>query len=853
VKKKAVTAKKQALNDFRASLKTLFVKTGSIDKLVKRVSEFCDKAILESWKHCALNSHKQVALIAMGSLGRRQLLPHSDLDLLILHVEVDNPDFNEQVASFIQELWDQGFKVGHQVATLVSYNDILDKEITAVTALMDKRLLAGSQALFDNLSYSIASHQTWHSAIYFRAKWREQLNRHKRFNQTAYNLEPNIKDGPGGLRDIQMISWIAHRHFGSNYLNHCLAMEFISDHELQVLRNCQAFLMRVRFALHLITNKDENRILFDYQQQLTELLGYKKSSTEQAVEAFMKRYFTVTKSVREINQLTLELFREQIFTRKKLPIKKINDKFQLTNNYLDVRSVNTFKHHPDALLSIFFYLNRSPKIKGIRGSTVRLIKKNKDLIDKNYRENSKNTKLFIELLKCSPNIFDVLDRMNRYGLLAKYIPEFRHVIGQMQYDLFHIYTVDQHSLFVVRNLMNFLHGSKDDSLRFALIKKIKQIELLYIAALFHDIGKGRGGCHSTIGATDAMAFCQRHRLSTADSELVSWLVQHHLLMSTTAQRKDIYEAETIKEFCQEANSTKKLDYLYLLTSADILATNPTLWSSWKESLLTTLYIKAKAYLELSEPLSDQHLVEEQKKSVINSLPHAQKNKVSQLLDTFNNNYFLHESTESISHQVSTILNQKSLPVVSLENNNSHAGSKLFIYSKADAKRLLIITTIISNYHLNIVEARIQSCSDGNVLDTYILLNKKNQKIQSKEVLKELPNIITTALKNTNNTPKLIKSFGRRRKKIAYLKPRIEFIDDFEKKRTELILKATDKKGLLATLSKLFFELNIKLYSAKIITTGDEVEDSFFLTTAGDSPLTESNKNQLKDNIISSLT
>ncbi len=845
--KKLATNHKNALTLFRNGLIKRFDEGDSIYELMNQITNFSDNAILISWCEASLDLESNIALIALGSLGRRELLPYSDLDLLILYEGSLSNKLQRNIELFLQKLWDSGFELGHQVSTLSNYTQLLDKEISVITALMDKRLLAGSKIIFEALTYACEPHQTWPGNIYFKHKWKEQLKRHQKYNKTAYNLEPNIKNGPGGLRDIQMVEWIGCRNYGFNYITHCLAMELISEHELKVLKASKGFLLTTRFALHLLANKDENRIWFEYQKQLASMLGYKQKNTNDAIKGLMKRLFTITKSVRAINELTLQLFRESIFTPKKLPIKKINEQFQITNRYIDVRTTSTFKHHPEALFSIFLYLNKSPNIKGIRGSTIRLIKKNAYLIDEGFRCAKKNTDLFIMLLRTSTNIFNVLDSMNRHGLLAKYIPEFQGIIGQMQFDLFHIYTVDQHSLFVVNNIMKIYQSDNTALPVVALAKNIKSIELLYIAALLHDIGKGHGGSHSNIGAQIAFDFCKRHHLSEHEANLVSWLVKNHLLLSLTAQRKDIYDNLTLVEFCKVVNTIEKLNYLYILTIADIQATNPTLWNSWKESLFTSLYRGAIQYLKNDGEINQDKMIDNTKNIIIKEMHETKQHDALQIVEALNKYFFLLESSNHLTSHIKAILNYPDNTVITIFEDDKTKGSRVFIYAKKRDDSALITTTIISNFNLNIVEANLLPCRSQFNLSSYLILDIKENRPLSIELKSQLTKKLTESL-DSIKTPRLTKSFNPKKLRKVYLKPTTTFITHTKKHKTELILKGTDLKGLLAKLCLVFFKLNITLISAKIVTSGEAVEDSFFLQEKNSDCLTSRTQLALIENI-----
>ncbi len=844
-----IKAKKQFLQELFSQFDT----SDNILDLMTSLTKFSDQSLRTHWQNAGLINESQLSLIALGSYGRYELLPYSDIDLLILHRDNISYTALEKIETFIQRLWDDGFHVGHSVSTISKSIELATSDIQVISNLMDMRLILGNMPLYDEMRYAISPHLMWPSNVFFKEKWKEQLKRYKKFNETAYNLEPNIKNGPGGLRDLQMILWIAKRHYGDNNFASCLASGLITLEEYHTLTNCQQFLWRVRFALHIVAQRPEDRILFNYQKKLTKILGYMNPNVNTAIENFMKVYFTIVKSVRELNDLLLQLFRETVFSKAKTSIKNISTKFQITNDYIEVKHINTFKQNPQSLFELFLLMKEYPEIKGVRANTIRLLRKYSYLVDERFRHNKKNTAAFIQLLKEEKNIFATLKRMNRYGLLRRYIPEFSYVIGQMQYDLFHVYTVDQHSLFVVRNLMNFAKNSDAFPHCAEVMKLIEKKEILYIAALFHDIGKGRGGDHSTIGAKDAERFCQRHRLSKEDTTLITWMVKEHLLMSHTAQRKDIDEISTIEAFCNNVQSKDYLNHLYLLTIADICATNPTLWNNWKATLLRTLYNKAYQHLDKSEYIDESTLISNRKKDAIALLNAIKKETIHKLWHDFKGTYFLHEPADVIAEQTRAILNARVHPLILITPHHTGSGTQVMIYTPHLKERFSITTNIFSNFNLNIVEARILTLKNNFDLDNYIILDTNNQALKSGKLIEQLKQTLQNHLTPPITIPKPTKRLSSRRQKHLLLAPTITFNEDHAKRRTLLFLLASDREGLLASISLVFSKHNLLLHNAKIHTTGERVEDTFFITDAKNEPLTQSTQEKLAQALIKTLS
>ncbi len=617
---------KQLLKQKDADLRQKFDPHSSVSGLLEEKSIFIDKILSLCWQHYLGDYAQSLSLIAVGGYGRRELFPYSDIDIVVLLDSDDTSPYQESLASFFTFLWDIGLKPGQSVRTIEECIKAAQDDQTIMTSLMEMRLIAGNIALYETLRQATTPDKIWPSDQFFIAKMEEQRQRYAKFHCTAYNLEPNIKEGPGGLRDMQIIAWVFKRHYNSATLKELVKYGFLPESEYSELVAALDMLWRIRYALHLLTNRGEDRLIFDYQRDLAQQFGFSSENQtyNQDVEQFMQFYFKTVLGLERLNEMLLQLFNERFVcgeaVYRPLPF---NAKFSVINGYLEATEDDIFEQEPTTLLEIFLILQQNPSLKGIRATTIRLIRKNLHLIDDAFRKNKTANRLFMEIFRQPRGITHQLRRMNRYGVLGAYLPGFANIVARMQYDLFHIYTVDEHTIFVISNLRRFALEKHIDELPFCndIFLLIAKPEILYIAALFHDIAKGRNGDHSVIGEEIARQFCIQHDLSSHDTKLITWLVRNHLIMSMTAQRKDISDPDIIHEFAQQVGSIEYLNYLYLLTVADIRATNPELWNSWKDALLQELYSVTHNALQrgLENPVALEDRLLENKKEAKDEL------------------------------------------------------------------------------------------------------------------------------------------------------------------------------------------------------------------------------------------
>jgi len=835
---------RDAIKQVYQVLKTRFEQDDPITALVPMRAQMIDNLLLQAWK-LKMPADAEAAMIAVGGYGRMELHPGSDIDLMILLDDRDPERYSETLAELLTFFWDIGLEVGHSVRTVAECVTEAKQDITIATNIMEARLLAGQEPLFQQMQASTGPDSIWPSELFFTAKWEEQKQRYLRYEETISNLEPNIKESPGGLRDIQMVGWVVKRHYGAKTMHDLVVHGFLTEEEYLDLMDCQDYLWRIRFALHLLTGRREDRILFDYQRTLASQFGYEDDKQELGVEKFMQQYYRTALRLRRMNEMLLQLFQEVILLKCHLDEPKpINRRFQSRSGFLEVVHEDVFTQYPLALLELFLVMEQHPELNGVRASTIRLIRNHRHLIDDNFRADIRARSLFMEILRQPVGITHELRRMNRYGILARYIPAFLNIVGRMQYDLFHVFTVDKHTLFVVRNLRRLTvpQYRGEFPLCSDIMEKLPKPELIYIAAIFHDIAKGRGGDHSQLGAKDAWDFCKLHGLSDYDSRLVSWLVEKHLLMSITAQRKDTSDPDVIRDFAQMVKNPVHLDYLYLLTMADIRATDPKKWNSWKNSLLRELYIATKQALlrGLQNPQERDEIVQNKQAGALHLLKSEGVAPDSAIAHwtTLSLDYFLYHTWEEIAWQTRMILGStaEQLPLVLLRKSSTRGGTEIFLYA-ADRDDLFAITTsLLDQLGLNIVSARIETTHTNLTLNSFLVLEQDGSPVEEVGRREEICDLLRDTLIDPESANLVVSRRIPRRLKHFSTPTRIDFVQDYGNQRTIMKLLTDDRPGLLSQVGYAFAKCKIKLVNAKIATIGAEAEDTFFITDRNYKPL-----------------
>lgn len=839
-----------------------------VKQLVRTHTHFMDQILQLAWhrfdwqeSRTRWGRQNRISLIAVGGYGRGELLPESDIDLLIL-LERSHHGYSDKIQDFIRFLWDLGLEVGHSVRTINECRTQAALDVTVLTAMMESRTLCGDESLRAKMDQKIAPSRVWPSRDFFLAKRQEQRARHRKSDHTEYSLEPNIKISPGGLRDIQTLGWIARRQYGTTTFGDLAAMGVITDEEARELTEGKWQLARIRFALHLLQGRDDNRLLFEHQQKLAAVFGY-EDGAQLAVEQFMQSYYRAAHRINAISDILLQYFDEALAAGKRSRVKPLNERFQLRGNFLEVTADDVFARHPSALIEMFTCVASDETIEGIRASTIRLARQSVHLIDDDFRQDPANAELFMQLLGGNNHLFTQLRRMGRYGILGAWLPEFGRVVGQMQFDLFHIYTVDAHTLQVVRNMRRFRYKNNEQEFPIAahIHARLPRVELLYIAGLYHDIAKGMGGDHSELGVGIARQFCERHKLATWDTNLVCWLVLNHLAMSTTAQRRDIQDPDVIHEFAQLVGDQVRLDYLYALTVADITATNPTLWNGWRASLLNQLYLETKKVLRhgLDHQIDRNEYIHDIQEQAINKLAEHQVPRASviALWNQVDDDYFLRERVPDIVRQTLAILNHEpgetDEPLVVVHDDISRhtdtGYTRIFVHTKNRSDLFVAIATAIDRLNLDIVDAGIATSSAGLTFNTFTVLEQDGTPVgESMARINKICSTIKAGLSqagpgqgSSRRTPRQLRQFS--------MKTVVSFRQDQHLGQTVVEVIAPDRPGLLAIIAEQFARFGLGLMTARITTLGERVEDLFYVTDANGLPVQDE---QLLDDLRASL-
>ncbi len=838
---------KEAIAGVNAHFKQRFLEGDDIRYLIYERSDFIDLILHYAWHQHAWDD--DISLIAVGGYGRGELHPNSDIDILVLLDNRAGKKYDDNIRSFVTFLWDIGLEVGSSVRTLKECIAIAKKDITVATNVIEARRIAGNDELRDQLQVRTGPEYMWPVDAFFKAKWEEQQERHKRHNNTECNLEPNIKNAPGGLRDIQMINWVAKRFFAVPKLKHLEGRGFFTEHEFGILRQGEEFLWRVRYGVHTLAGRAEERLLFEYQRELARMFGYQDSEKGLAVEQFMHKYYKTVIALSELNDVLLQYLAEVINHKKRPRIVPINNRFQLRDQFIEVTRDSVFDETPSALLEIFLLMGQDLSIKGVRASTIRLMRERRWLIDDNFRTNPENNQMFLALFSLKYGLVSQLKRMKRYGILGRYLPEFGRIIGQMQYDLFHRYTVDAHTILVIKNLRRFTYPEEEKQFPIAahIMKRIAKPELLYLAGLYHDIGKGRGGDHSTLGAVDAAKFCERHGFSGVDTRLVVWLVEKHLLMSYVSQKQDISDPEVIHNFAVEVSDQKRLDYLYALTVADMSGTNPDLWNTWRASLLRQLYLETKRALRrgLEKPIDQSEIAAETQKLAAMRLADKSisEEQARAVWTDMSDEYFIREGHLDIAWQTEAIIKHPPNETIILIRETTQfqfeGATQIFIRMKNAQHVFSAVANALSQQNLNIQDARVYNSKSGFTIDTFYVLDENHQPIgNDPERYRRIRQALLDELNLVREYREVVRRRTPRQLKQFSIPTRTSISNDTVSGCTVLEVISPDRTGLLATIGRIFMDFNIQLQNAKISTLGERVEDVFFITDIDGNPLSD---------------
>ncbi len=830
-----------ALKDASAILDERFNAGRSANELIHSRAAVIDYLLIRAWKVFIIDD-SNCCLVAVGGYGRSELHPFSDIDIMIIVENIKNIS-KESIGKFITFLWDLHLDIGHSVRTPAECATEARKDITIATNVQESRLLVGNQTLFEKQKKLCSPNKIWNSKDFFNAKLEEQQSRHSKFNDTAYNLEPNIKEGPGGLRDIQTIAWVTKRHFDSENPEQLVEIGFLTSQELTTLITGQSFLWKIRYGLHQIAGRREDRLLFDFQRVLATQFGYRDNNHKLAVEHFMKDYYRTVMELSRLNEMLLQLFQEEIvFKKKKSNLIKLNSRFNIKNGFIETANDQVFVDYPFALLEIFLIQAQHPELNGVRANTIRIIRENLYLIDASFRNDPKNKVLFMDILRQRAGVTHELRRMNTYGILAAYIPAFNEIVGQMQHDLFHVYTVDQHTLFVIRNIRRYTVQEFVDEFPLCsrIIKNLAKQEILILAGLFHDISKGQGGDHSTLGAKVALDFCLTHNLNKYDSELVEWLVLNHLIMSVTAQKKDIHDIDVISEFADLVGDQYRLDLIFLLTVSDIRATSPKVWNSWKYALLSNLYAITKQFLkEKTKGERNQTTSVTRIKEDLLAIPNESnitQHQFIELWDKLSNEYFIQCEYTEIIWQSELIIINKTPPIIKVHQASESSGTLVFIYAKNDPGLLSLVTSVFEQMNISVVNARIYKTTDNFILASFVILELSGDQILDSDRINNLKNNLKKYLNSTLSTSIEISRHIPRQLKHFSFPTEVIFSEDKNKRHSIMEVIAFDQPGMLSRICATMDACGVELISARIATYGERVNDIFYITHASERSL-----------------
>ncbi|MEP7702738.1 [protein-PII] uridylyltransferase [Paraglaciecola sp. 25GB23A] len=831
---------------------------GDVTGLVTGRATFIDSLLRHLWRLVELNQQKHLSLVAVGGYGRGQLQPYSDIDLLILSSKTYSKSQQESISRFITLLWDIGLDLGQSVRTIKETFNNAKQDVTIATNLVEARLLAGSQDTFDELHNKLQSRSYWSSKDFFLAKLEEQTHRHSKFKGTSYNLEPNIKESPGCLRDIQSIGWVAKKHFKVVDGTELIEKGYFNEQEFEELIECRDHLWRIRFALHLIAGRSENRLLFDFQTDVAAKLGYGEDG-KASVERMMKSFFRTVRRISELNEMLLQRFSSDVLATKVKSIEVINTDFESLDGLIAPRGNDVFDV-PEDILRFLLLIADHPGIVGLHSSCLRQLRLARRKFHSQYfSERPESRILFMQLMK-HPNFFAIAwDITHKHGIIQAYLAQWDHIVGMMQFDLFHAYTVDEHTHRLVKNVHHYgLPENKDFPRCGRIVKNLDKPELLYIAAIFHDIGKGRNGDHSKLGAIDAEEFCIAHQIENKDAELIKWLVENHLLMSVIAQRRDIYDADVINDFANQVRTHNNLNTLYVLTLADIRATNDNLWNDWKASLLRELYLLTQKALDngLECKVAIQDRVDEHqtKAKAILLENGVNSTQIEQFWKRLSDDYFARFKPEQIAWHANVILASHPMTddflLVEANESTAKSGTELIVYGKMKKNMFAQIASVLDSRNVSIHDAQIMRTHDGYVFDSFIILEQNGDRIESLSRLNSLKKAVETQLTKPGQDHSNKRKMSRQMKQLD-VPTKVRFYPGHSNV-TLVELEALDAPGLLAKIGELFVELEFNLHMAKISTIGERAEDLFIVSSKDNTQLTQNQQVQFKARLNETL-
>jgi [protein-PII] uridylyltransferase len=828
-----VAALRGEVKAMQLALRENYERTGDGLALLHTRSNQVDQVLVTLWN--SLDFPTSLTLAAVGGYGRGELYPASDIDLLILLPHAPSVALQEKLERLVSHFWDIGLEIGHSVRTIQECLNEASNDISVQTALLEARLITGSEKLFSTFEKRL--HGNLDPLVFFEAKRLEQQDRYMRYNETPYSLEPNFKEAPGGLRDLQVIFWIAKAAgFGTTWAD-IVKNGFLTREGQNLAEDCETFLRHLRIRMHFLLGRREDRLMFDYQNTLASQYGFESTPETRASEQLMQGYYRNAKATTLLNTILMQNLGAALAPETEQLPQTIDDDFQSVGNLLDLRDENLFEQKPAAIFDAFLVMQENHELQGMTARTLRALWRSRQFITPEFRANPANRAAFIKLFQSERGVLHEFRRMNQLDILGAYLPAFGRIVGQMQHDLFHVYTVDQHILQVFRNIRRFTMSefAHEYPLCTRAISDFDKPWLLYVAAIFHDIAKGRGGDHSELGTVDARIFCEEHELSEEDTEMVVWLVKNHLVMSRVAQKEDLSDPDVIDGFARLVGDNRHLAALYLLTHADIRGTSPKVWNQWKGKLLYDLYSLTQHHLEQENTPASQGVITERQAEAMRLLRFFALSATvhERLWKQLDMAYFLRHSAEEIAWHTRSlhyrIFNDK--PVVRARLHQEGEGLQVMVYTKDQPDLFARIVGFFARAGYSIVDAKIHTTAHGYALDSFVLLDV-SQRDNDREMLSYVEHELEYRL--IHQSPPEQPSSGRVSRQVKHfpIKPLATIQGDERGAHFILSLVAADRPGLLYTVANILTEHGANLHTAKITTLGERAED-VFLISGGD--------------------
>ncbi|MCO8642536.1 [protein-PII] uridylyltransferase [Burkholderia multivorans] len=826
-------SQRAAFKAAKAELLERFRGATNVASLMHALSKLTDDALKRVWDDCGLPA--TLALVAVGGYGRGELAPHSDVDILVLLPDTHDDALDARIERFIGMAWDLGLEIGSSVRTVAQCIEEASQDVTVQTSLLEARRIVGSTALFER--FTVRYHEALDARAFFTAKVLEMRQRHAKFQDTPYSLEPNVKESPGGLRDLQTILWIARAAgFGSSW-RELDTRGLITDREARELRRNEAFLKTLRARLHVIAGRRQDMLVFDLQTQAAESFGYRPTPAKRASEQLMRRYYWAAKAVTQLATILIQNIEAQLFPATSGITRVLSpDRFVEKQGMLEIVDDGVFERHPDAILEAFLLYETTRGVKGLSARTLRALYNSREIMNNAWRRDPQNRRTFLQILQQPEGITHAFRLMNQTSVLGRYLLNFRRIVGQMQHDLYHVYTVDQHILMVLRNIRRFAVAEHAHEYPFCsqLIGNFERPWVLYVAALFHDIAKGRGGDHSTLGMADARRFCREHGIAGDDAALIVWLVQHHLTMSQVAQKQDTSDPDVIRRFAELVGNERRLTALYLLTVADIRGTSPKVWNAWKGKLLEDLYRITLAVLGGAKPDAHSELKSRQEEALaLLRLETVPDDAHRALWDQLDVGFFLRRDAADIAWQTRVLYRHVNAETAIVRARPSPVGDALqvLVYVKDRPDLFAGICAYFDRNGLSVLDARVSTTRHGYALDNFIVTRPEGD-VRYRDIANLVEQQLASRLTEAMPLPEPSKGRLSRLSRTFPITPRVDLRADERGQYYILSVSANDRPGLLYSIARVLAEHRVGVHAARINTLGERVEDVFLLDGAG---------------------